>query len=92
MDPNTEWQHCNLLTNDEYIYDAVKNGPEVLLSGTNPKDDFTNSNENGCPIVFSIVKADGSALDAGFNSWLSINSDGFVELNEYTYTGGDHSL
>jgi hypothetical protein len=88
----TTWELCSVLTNIDYVYEPVKNGPETLLSTTKPVDDFTNTNPNGCPIVFSIVKSDGSSLDPGFNNWIYINSNNFVEINEFTYTGGDHSL
>ena len=92
MDPGTSWENCDKLTNQDYVYDAVKNGPLALKAPTKPKDDFTNTNEAGCPIIFSVVKSDGSALDAGFSNWIYINSNDELELNEYTYTGGDHTL
>jgi hypothetical protein len=45
---------------------------------TKPAEDFTNWEATKCPIEWSIVKADGTALDGGLENVLSINSNGKV--------------
>jgi hypothetical protein len=59
-----------------------------LTSATKPLDDFTNSDTTNCPFYWKIVKADGTDLDGGLENILSIDSDGKVEVDTSTYTGG----
>jgi len=62
-----------------------------LKTPTKVIDEFTNTNPVGCPIIYSVVKnTNGNALDAGFSDWLYINSDDYLELDEFKYTGGEH--
>jgi hypothetical protein len=58
-----------------------------INSSSKPSDDFTNSDAVNCPIHFSLVKLDGSALDGGLENIFSINADGFVQFDTTTWTG-----
>jgi hypothetical protein len=54
----------------------------TVVSGTKPSDDFTTSDAINCPVTFSIVKSDGSALDGDLALMYTINADGFVEIKK----------
>jgi hypothetical protein len=50
---------------------------------------------NGAPLcteTFSILKPDSTALDGGLENLISINADGYIEVNEANYEGGDISV
>jgi len=75
---------------EPYEFDAVKGGYNRLRSKTRPEDDVINSDPDDCPITFYIVQTwtNVERLWGGLDHFLTIDSDGFVELNEENYEGG----
>lgn len=78
---------------EDYTLEAVENHTGVVLSGTKPSEDFTNSRPTVCPAVYSIVTSGGgpygpSDIDAGTAMWLSIDDDGYIAIDEVNYPGG----
>jgi hypothetical protein len=80
--------NCAVLTESPYVFAAVRNGAQKLLSATKPSVDFTNTNPTGCPTVFTLLKTDLAPLDGGLENILSITADGDIQLDESQYTGG----
>jgi hypothetical protein len=81
-------QTVNPVLAGSYTFSATPNKVEKLTSATKPVDDFTNSDETNCPYYWKIVKSDGTDLDGGLESILSIDANGYVEVDTSTYTGG----
>ena len=59
------------------------------MSLTKPEDDFVNSNAFACPVTYSIVTSTGNPLQNPAASFISINADGLVEVDEANYPGAE---
>jgi hypothetical protein len=52
--------------------------------------DFSNSDTTVCPVTRTLVKNDGATaapLDGGLENLVTIDSNGFVSINESVYDG-----
>lgn len=53
-------------------------------------DDFTNSNPSACPaMMYNLLASSDTALSVEMQAWLTINSDGKIQVDETNYPGGD---
>jgi hypothetical protein len=72
-----------------YPFVAVRDFTGTRLSLTTPFNDIMNSNAFACPITFSLVDNAGEPITDDIASFLSINEDGLIQVDEATYPGGE---
>jgi hypothetical protein len=73
---------------EAYTLSAVETHTGRIKSLTTPLADFVNSNAFACPVTFSLVDTEGAPISADIEAYMSINSDGEVEVDEASYPGG----
>lgn len=61
-----------------------------MVTSSTLADDFTNSNPSACPAQqYNLLASADVALPVETQNWLTINSDGKIQVDETKYPGGD---
>lgn len=55
-------------------------------------DDFVNLNPYACPATYSIVDGFYEPISGAVAAYVSINADGYLQIDENAYPGGNLDL
>lgn len=76
-------------TDSVYTFEAVRDFTGQHLSSTRPSEDVSNSNPSACPATYSLVDSRGDPLEAEVAAFVSLNADGYIQVDEASYPGGE---